>query len=98
MVRSTLLDRSWTCVEKTDKETNEGAHEYADALEELIPLIANETYIKTVWKYELAQSKESGDVALTSLFNSSIPTESDESNARTGSLKSPVVTDSAVMA
>jgi hypothetical protein len=98
MVRNTLSDRSWTCVEKTDKDTNESAHEYADALEELIPLIANEAYINAVWQYELAQSKESEDVTLTSLFNSSIPTEPDKENAMIGTLESPVIGNSAVMA
>jgi hypothetical protein len=66
-VRSALVDRSWGCADKKDKETDESAHEYADALEQFIPLIADETYINTVWKYELAQSKKSEDVTLTSL-------------------------------
>jgi hypothetical protein len=79
--RSALADRSWGCADKKDKRTAESAHEYADALEELIPLIADSTYLNTVWKYELARSKDSDDVTLTSLLNSNTPGECEDNSA-----------------
>jgi hypothetical protein len=78
---SALADRSWGCADKRDKRTVESAHEYADALEELIPLIADGAYLNIVWKYELAQPNDSEDVTLCSLVNSNIPGEREGNSA-----------------
>lgn len=48
LVEGALGDSSW-------RRGGEDAHQYADTLEELLPLIANEEYLRTVLSHELAR-------------------------------------------
>jgi hypothetical protein len=62
LVEQALRDSSW-------RRGGEDAHKYADTLEELLPLIANEEYLRAVLSHELARPDGTEPIVLTTIFH-----------------------------
>jgi hypothetical protein len=58
-----LLSKDFSCMD------TDSAHEHADQLEELLPLVADMPYLRAVLTYELAGGDPDESITLSAVFN-----------------------------